>query len=152
MSAERKAAVWIGVLYIIGTVALVLSAVVTGAVLAGPAYPPPFQCPTSGADTGLPGGTPCLWSLASVAALPAERWRATREDGGSRGGAHCVDAVMGAAAGTSSGTSTGATPGPVSGDRRLGLAGSGASACSFAVSCIQLVAGSNARDHICPFG
>jgi hypothetical protein len=38
MSADRKAAVWIGVLYIIGTVALVLSAVVTDAVLTGPAY------------------------------------------------------------------------------------------------------------------
>ena len=38
MSADRKAAVWIGVLYIIGTVALVLSVVVTDAVLAGPAY------------------------------------------------------------------------------------------------------------------
>jgi hypothetical protein len=37
-SADRKAAVWIGVLYIIGTVALVLSGVVTGAVLTGPAY------------------------------------------------------------------------------------------------------------------
>ncbi len=38
MSADRKAAVWIGVLYIIGTVALVLSALVTGSVLAGPAF------------------------------------------------------------------------------------------------------------------
>ena len=38
MSADRKAAVWIGVLYIIGTVGLVLSVVVTGAVLTGPAY------------------------------------------------------------------------------------------------------------------
>jgi len=38
MSADRKAAVWIGVLYIIGTVAFVLSAVVTSAVLTGPAY------------------------------------------------------------------------------------------------------------------
>ena len=38
MSADRKAAAWIGVLYIIGTVALVLSWVVTGAVLTGPAY------------------------------------------------------------------------------------------------------------------
>jgi hypothetical protein len=38
MSADRKAAVWIGVLYIIGTVALVLSLVVTGGVLAGSAY------------------------------------------------------------------------------------------------------------------
>jgi len=38
MSADRKAAIWIGVLYIIGTVALVLSAVVTAAVLDGPAY------------------------------------------------------------------------------------------------------------------
>ena len=38
MSADRKPAVWIGVLYIIGTVALVLSVVVTGGVLAGPAY------------------------------------------------------------------------------------------------------------------
>ena len=38
MSADRKAAVWIGVLYIIGTVGLVLSVVVTSAVLAGPAY------------------------------------------------------------------------------------------------------------------
>ncbi len=38
MSADRKVAAWIGVLYIIGTVALVLSWVVTGAVLTGPAY------------------------------------------------------------------------------------------------------------------
>ena len=38
MSADRKAAVWIGVLYIIGTVAMVLSGVVTNAVLSGPAY------------------------------------------------------------------------------------------------------------------
>jgi hypothetical protein len=38
MSADRKAAIWIGVLYIIGTVVLVLSAIVTGAVLAGSAY------------------------------------------------------------------------------------------------------------------
>jgi hypothetical protein len=38
MSADRKAAVWIGVLYIIGTVALVLSVVVTDAVLSGPAF------------------------------------------------------------------------------------------------------------------
>ncbi len=37
MSADRKAAVWIGVLYIIGTVGLVLSAIVTGPVFAGPA-------------------------------------------------------------------------------------------------------------------
>jgi len=37
-SADRKAAVWIGVLYIIGTVALVFSGVVTGAVLTGPVY------------------------------------------------------------------------------------------------------------------
>ncbi len=37
-SADRKAAAWIGVLYIIGTVGLVLSGVVTGALLAGPAY------------------------------------------------------------------------------------------------------------------
>ena len=37
MSAERKAAVWIGVLYIIGTVGLVLSMIVTGPVFAGPA-------------------------------------------------------------------------------------------------------------------
>ena len=38
MSADRKAAIWIGVLYIIGTVGLVLSAVVTGGILSGPAY------------------------------------------------------------------------------------------------------------------
>jgi hypothetical protein len=38
MSADRKAAVLIGVLYIIGTVALVLSLAVTGGVLAGSAY------------------------------------------------------------------------------------------------------------------
>lgn len=38
MSADRKAAVWIGVLYIIGTVALVLSVFVTDGVLAGPAF------------------------------------------------------------------------------------------------------------------
>jgi hypothetical protein len=38
MSADRKAAVWIGVLYIIGTVVLILSAVVTDAILTGPAY------------------------------------------------------------------------------------------------------------------
>ena len=38
MSADRKAAVWIGVLYIIGTVALIVSLAVTGEVLAGSAY------------------------------------------------------------------------------------------------------------------
>ena len=38
MSRDRKAAVWIGVLYIIGTVALVLSVVVTSTLLTGPAY------------------------------------------------------------------------------------------------------------------
>ncbi len=38
MSADRKAAAWIGVLYIIGTVGMVLSGVVTNAVLSGPAY------------------------------------------------------------------------------------------------------------------
>jgi Domain of unknown function (DUF4386) len=38
MTGDRKAAVWIGVLYIIGTVAFVLSALVTDAVLTGPAY------------------------------------------------------------------------------------------------------------------
>jgi hypothetical protein len=38
MSADRKAAIWIGVLYIIGTVALVLSLVVMGALLTDPAY------------------------------------------------------------------------------------------------------------------
>ncbi len=37
-SKDRKAAVWIGVLYIVGTVALGLSLVVTDAVLTGPAY------------------------------------------------------------------------------------------------------------------
>lgn len=38
MSADRKAAIWIGVLYIIGTVGMVLSAVVTNAILSDPAY------------------------------------------------------------------------------------------------------------------
>ena len=38
MSADRKAAIWIGVGYIIGTVGLVLSAVVTGGILTGPDY------------------------------------------------------------------------------------------------------------------
>jgi hypothetical protein len=38
MSADRKAAVAIGVLYIIGTAALVLSLVVMGALLTGPTY------------------------------------------------------------------------------------------------------------------
>jgi hypothetical protein len=38
MSADRKAAVWIGVLYIIGTVGMVLSLVVMDGVLTGPAY------------------------------------------------------------------------------------------------------------------
>ncbi len=38
MSADRKAAVWIGVLYIIGTAGMVLSALVTNAVLSGSAY------------------------------------------------------------------------------------------------------------------
>jgi Domain of unknown function (DUF4386) len=37
MSADRKAAVWIGVLYIVGTAGLVLSVIVTGPVFAGPA-------------------------------------------------------------------------------------------------------------------
>jgi hypothetical protein len=38
MDTDRKAAVWIGVLFIIGTVGMVLSVVVTDSVLAGPAY------------------------------------------------------------------------------------------------------------------
>ena len=38
MDADRKAAVWIGALYIIGTVALVLSVFVTDAVLSGPGF------------------------------------------------------------------------------------------------------------------
>src|SRR6476659_9838979 len=38
MSADRKAAIWIGILYIIGTVGMVLSAVVTNAILSDPAY------------------------------------------------------------------------------------------------------------------
>jgi len=38
MSADRKAAIGIGVLYIIGTVGMVLSVVVTNEVLSGPAY------------------------------------------------------------------------------------------------------------------
>lgn len=38
MSGDRKAAVWIGALYIVGTVGMVLSVVVTNAVLSGPAY------------------------------------------------------------------------------------------------------------------
>src|SRR5512147_423772 len=38
MSADRKAAAWIGVLYIIGTVGLVLSAIVTAGVLDAPDY------------------------------------------------------------------------------------------------------------------
>jgi Domain of unknown function (DUF4386) len=38
MGADRKAAIWIGVLYIIGTVGLVLSVVVTGGILTGPDY------------------------------------------------------------------------------------------------------------------
>ena len=37
-SRDRRAAVWIGVLYVIGTVALVLSLVVMGALLTGPDY------------------------------------------------------------------------------------------------------------------
>ena len=36
MSADRKAAIWIGVLYIIGTVGLVLSVIVTGGILTAP--------------------------------------------------------------------------------------------------------------------
>ena len=38
MSADRKAAIWIGVLYIIGTAGMVLSVVVTNAILSGPDY------------------------------------------------------------------------------------------------------------------
>jgi hypothetical protein len=38
MSSDRKAAVWIGVLYIIGTVGMVISVLVTDALLSGPAY------------------------------------------------------------------------------------------------------------------
>ncbi len=38
MSADRKVAIWVGVLYIIGTVGMVLSAVVTNEILSGPAY------------------------------------------------------------------------------------------------------------------
>jgi hypothetical protein len=47
MSADRKAAVWIGVLYIIGTVGMVLSVVVTNAVLSGSAYCPTKACTTT---------------------------------------------------------------------------------------------------------
>ena len=36
MTADRKAAVWIGVLYIIGTVGMVVSVIVTNAILSGP--------------------------------------------------------------------------------------------------------------------
>ncbi len=39
MRADRAAAAWIGVLYIIGTLALVLSVFVTDGVLTGPAFP-----------------------------------------------------------------------------------------------------------------
>ena len=38
MSRDRKAAVWVGVLFIIGTVGMVLSVVATSAILSGPAY------------------------------------------------------------------------------------------------------------------
>lgn len=38
MSGDRKAAIWIGVLYIIGTVGMVLGTVVTGGILSGSAY------------------------------------------------------------------------------------------------------------------
>jgi hypothetical protein len=38
LSGDRSAAVWIGVLYIVGTVGMVLSAVVTSSVLSGTAY------------------------------------------------------------------------------------------------------------------
>ena len=38
MSADRKAAIWIGALYIIGTAGMVLSVVVTNAILSGPDY------------------------------------------------------------------------------------------------------------------
>ena len=38
MSSDRKAAIWVGVLYIIGTVAGVLSMLVTDSVLSGPNY------------------------------------------------------------------------------------------------------------------
>jgi hypothetical protein len=38
MSVDRKAAIWIGVLYIIGTVGLALSAVLTGGILTAPDY------------------------------------------------------------------------------------------------------------------
>ena len=38
LSADRKAVVWIGVLFMIGTVGMILSGVVTNAVLSGPAY------------------------------------------------------------------------------------------------------------------
>jgi hypothetical protein len=38
MSADRKAAIWIGVLFLVGTGGMVLSAVLTNAILSGPAY------------------------------------------------------------------------------------------------------------------
>jgi hypothetical protein len=38
MSADRKAAAWIGALYIIGTVGMAFSLIMTDAVLSGPAY------------------------------------------------------------------------------------------------------------------
>ena len=38
LSADRKAAAWIGVLYVIGTLGMVLSVIVTNAILSGPDY------------------------------------------------------------------------------------------------------------------
>jgi hypothetical protein len=71
MSADRKAAVWIGVLYIVGTVALILSAVVTGGVLTGSAY---LAQVTAQPDRVAIGALLVLLAGFSLAMVPVVFW------------------------------------------------------------------------------
>jgi hypothetical protein len=71
MSADRKAAVWIGVLYIIGTVGMVLSLPVTGATLTAAGGPGPVAAPPNQVAVGA-----LLYLLAgfALAMVPVVFW------------------------------------------------------------------------------
>ena len=78
MRADRRAAVWIGVLYIVGTVALVLSLVVTGGVLTGPVSL--AQVATQRDEVAL-GALLVLLSAFSLAMVPVVFWPVGRRYG-----------------------------------------------------------------------
>jgi hypothetical protein len=78
MRADRRAAVWIGVLYIVGTVALVLSLVVTGGVLTGPVS---LAQVAAQRDEIALGALLVLLSAFSLAMVPVVFWPVGRRFG-----------------------------------------------------------------------